>query len=206
MIISVTKWEKTAFALTIVVLLAFSSNYFLSSTFKNILREYHNLCESVNQTETNVYHMKNQLMSIKDQINSTKEQIAQLKLYVEENSSVLRDLQEGNEYELHDPLYEEAKAFIENDTSETIADAICHAKSLGIRCAYTQIVISNNWAYELIAFDTVDKGMVYFDPVTDIEVKPEIGKNYTECIIGQPYLIIALPEGNDTITDIIIVW
>lgn|GEM_PF-1840711 len=201
MVIEVTKWGKVAFALTIALLIAFSSNHLLSSTIKESLQKYHDLQESVNQTEADIQYLKDQLVLINNKINLTKKQLTFLDLSLEENLSVLKDLQEGDEYELHDPLYEEVKAFVENDTSKTIEDEIHHAKHLGMRCAYTQVIISNEGMYELIAFDTVDKGMVYFEPVTDFEVKPEIGKNYTECVIGQPYVL-----ENDTITDIITVW
>ncbi len=58
--------------------------------------------------------------------------------------------------------------------------------------------------YQLIAFDTVDNGTVYFEINTDYKVMPEIGKNYINCVDGHPYTINRL--FNDTIADILLIW
>ncbi|RLG17101.1 hypothetical protein DRN75_04145, partial [Nanoarchaeota archaeon] len=110
MVVEVTKWGKVAFALTIALLIAFSSNHLLSSTIKESLQKYHDLQESVNQTEADVQYLKDQLVLINDKINLTKNQLTLLNLSMEENLSILKELQRGDEYELHDPLYEEVKA------------------------------------------------------------------------------------------------
>jgi len=106
--------------------------------------------------------------------------------------------------------------FIKSDDSKTIEALIEKAKKQGLRCAYVEVEIvgsprvvllgetSPSEYYPVVGFNTIDKGMVYFEPVTDYRVFPEIGKKYVDCVEGKPYLPPILV--NDTITDILIIW
>ncbi|MEA2055250.1 MAG: hypothetical protein U9O49_00240, partial [Candidatus Thermoplasmatota archaeon] len=140
---------------------------------------------------------KSELDSVKSELNGTKE-------HLEQNLSELQELQQGDKYTLHDPLYGEVVAFIENDTSTDASNEISNAKSKGLRCALAEVIMGKELnMYQLIAFDTVDNGTVYFEINTDYRVMPEIGKNYINCVEGHPYTINRL--FNDTIADILLI-
>ena len=55
-------------------------------------------------------------------------------------------------------------------------------------------------AYYIVGFDTIDEGMIYFEPGTDYMLTPEIGKTYISCFEEQIYTIGIC----DTIEDILI--
>jgi hypothetical protein len=110
----------------------------------------------------------------------------------------------GNNYELHDPFYEEIEIFIENKSLTFAKESIDAAKIKGLRCAYAQVIMGEElYMYDLIAFDTIDKGFVYFQPEKQLFVTPIIGKTYKECIIDNQQNFSTF---NDTIVDIIYIW
>ena len=48
--------------------------------------------------------------------------------------------------------------------------------------------------------------MMYFEPQSDEQVEPEIGKRYYQCIIPEPGYYYEMPDYDDTIKDILIIW
>lgn len=107
----------------------------------------------------------------------------------------------GDEYHLRDPLFSEAQELVMDQAFEPLENIfvlsplgqlLYQAKKRGIRCSYVAIVVENlrsgeRGQYELIGFNTLDRGMVYFEPNTGYRVFPEIGKPYTDCVEGMPY-------------------
>jgi len=107
----------------------------------------------------------------------------------------------GDEYHLRDPLFSEAQELVLNQAFEPLENLfvlsplgqlLYQAKKRGIRCCYVAVVVENlrsgeRGQYELIGFNTLDKGMVYFEPNTGYRVFPEIGRPYTDCVEGLPY-------------------
>jgi len=88
------------------------------------------------------------------------------------------------------PEYKELQAFLADDNTDSnqyiadeytcfdyAADLNNSAESIGIRAAYVSIR-SRKWAHALVAFDTIDKGLVYIEPQSDREVELTIGKPY----------------------------
>ena len=115
----------------------------------------------------------------------------------------LENWTKGDEYELHDPLYKEATSFLENEPSVKGSIVVNNAKNKGIRCAYVEIIVSENkYIKEAIGFNTIDEDMVFFEINSKYQISPVIGKNYSECFTDQiPELV------NDyIIQEIIIVW
>lgn len=121
--------------------------------------------------------------------------------YLSENESELSNIVNGDEFSLHNPIFSELSDFIKNDNSTDAKSLIENAKKTGIRCAYTE-VDDPTGAYILVGFDTIDEGMVYFEPETDYRVTPVIGSSYVTCVEGSPYYSI----GDDTIEDIKLFW
>jgi len=56
-------------------------------------------------------------------------------------------------------------------------DVCLAARDQGIRCAYVHIGF-RDYAHAIVAFETTDKGMIYFEPQSDRRMKVEIGKEY----------------------------
>jgi hypothetical protein len=79
------------------------------------------------------------------------------------------------------------------------------AETQGIRCAVVIIrfPLKN---HVIVGFETTDEGMLYFEPQTDEQVWPVIGKEYYQCIKAKPGFHYEKPDYNDTIIDVIVCW
>ncbi len=118
-------------------------------------------------------------------------------------------------YFLYNPTYDEVREILserekilaegEKDSAKKIHD---YAEANGIRAAYVRCPIARKAAegmvyiYQLVAFETVDKGLVVIEPWSSEykEVNVEVGKRYGE-LNGLPARTY-----DDTITKITIVW
>ena len=127
----------------------------------------------------------------------------------------------GHGYTLRDPTYEEAVSFLERDkTSDNeynnddygvyvcshFARDVCNnAEAEGLRCAIVHLIYIEV-GHAIVAFDTVDEGLVYFDAITDERANPEVGKRYYKCIVPRPGFYYLPPDNDDTILDILVTW
>lgn len=124
----------------------------------------------------------------------------------------------GHGYTLKDPTHNEALDFIKSDKTnenEYVEDAyvcshfsrdVCNnAEAKGLRCAFVEVRFPES-GHAIIAFDTIDKGLVYFDAQTDESVRPVLGKRYYQCIVPKPGYSYAVPAFDDTINDILVIW
>jgi len=127
----------------------------------------------------------------------------------------------GHGYTLKDPTYKEVITFLrqdKTDENEYVEDTygvyVCshfardvgnNAEEAGLRCAYVELRYPEG-GHAIIAFDTIDEGLVYFTPQTDERVKPVIGKQYYQCIEPKPGYYYKKPSFDDTIMDILVIW
>jgi len=124
----------------------------------------------------------------------------------------------GHGYTSRDPTYGEAIIFLKEDETDRnkhveesyvcshFARDVCNnAEEEGFRCAFVEIRYSEG-GHAIIAFDTIDEELVYFDPQTDEKVKPVIGKRYYRCIEPRPGYYYEKPSFDDTIMDIFVIW
>jgi len=125
-----------------------------------------------------------------------------------QNISYLKKLQTGNDTNLYNPLYNEAKDFIKRYKSDNTSHVIKTAKNNGLRCALALSIIGEEddlLIFEGISFNTSDKGTIYFETKYGYEFYPEINTSLYNCIEkGHPYE--KNPDTNDTIIDQIIIW
>ena len=116
--------------------------------------------------------------------------------------------------ELYNPTYKEMKEFLARDKTDSNpfirGEYVCsdfaaelnhNAEANGIRVAYVRIR-AEKWGHALVAFETVDRGLIFIEPQSDREV---------ELVIGEPfpwYLVDAIsPLGyHDPLVEIQIVW
>jgi hypothetical protein len=128
------------------------------------------------------------------------------------------DAVEADALHLHNPTFEEALDFLERDRTDAneyiegeyvcshfAADVNNNAEKQGIRCALVDVRFPDS-GHAIIAFETTDEGLVYFEPLTDDRVRPVIGKRYYRCIEPEPGYIYSKPSFNDTIEDIVVIW
>jgi hypothetical protein len=113
---------------------------------------------------------------------------------------------------LRNPSYAEATAFLRDDRTDRnpyvddsyvcshFARDVCNnAEAEGLRCAFVELRYRDS-GHSIIAFDTTDKGLVYFEPQYDDEVRVEIGRSYS---LMNDYVA----EGfNDVILDVLVIW
>lgn len=169
-----------------------------------------------------ILNEENEIQEIRDKLGEGYTDIAKIKKELdaytknlEENNSKIQELKSGDEYHLYDPLYKDVVDFINKDDSMDSIESATNAKKHGLRCAYVEIIIAGStiesfgdvqsgYMYTIIAFDTVDKGMIYFEPETDYQVYPKIGKKYSDCVEGNPYTTDIFTD--DTITQILHIW
>ncbi len=115
-------------------------------------------------------------------------------------------------YNIHDPTYSEMKDFLLRDKTDEneyipviyeckhfVADVCRSADKENLRCAFV-IIFFPEGGHACVAFNTIDKGLIFIEPMYDMEMDVEIGKLYWCRDIYPP------PDYDDTIEDIIIIW
>jgi hypothetical protein len=127
----------------------------------------------------------------------------------------------GHGYTLKDPTYKEAVLFIEQDKTDEnkyvegtygvyvcshFARDVCNnAEGKGLRCAFVELRYLEE-GHSIIAFNTIDEGLVYFEAITDERVRPVVGKRYYQCIEPKPGYYYEKPSYDDTVMDILVIW
>jgi len=114
----------------------------------------------------------------------------------------------GHGYTIKDPTYLEMRSFIQRDQTdkneyiegvyicENFAADVCnHAEEENIRCAFV-IIHFPEGGHAIVAFNTVDRGLIFIEPQEDEEMEVEIGKPYWP----------RRPSHDDTVVGILIVW
>ena len=118
----------------------------------------------------------------------------------------------GHGYSSRDPTYAEMKDFIDRDkTNENTydintyncynftADVINNVEAENIHCGFVYILFPSN-AHALVAFNTIDRGLIYIEPQSDKEMDVRIGTHYWS-LNGYS------PQGyDDTVVNIAIIW
>ena len=138
------------------------------------------------QTKQNNLNKKNlELNTYQEEIEKAQSNISKMK---NENRTNLKE----------NLTYDDVISFIINDTTNEkeyddtwyncahfSKDANNNAEEQGLKCGYVVIDLKNEDPHAIIAFNTTDAGIVFFEPQTDEKVNLEIGKDYwNECIIS----------------------
>ncbi len=110
----------------------------------------------------------------------------------------------GTGYLVRNPTYNEMQEFLANEEMTSVWKINNNAEAHGIRAAYvayeTVYIATKGKHYELVAFMTVDEGLIFVEPSSHKEIKLKVGKRYSE-LNGHP-----LPDYDDTITKIRTIW
>jgi hypothetical protein len=118
----------------------------------------------------------------------------------------IEDINETGSYFLYNPTYNEVKEILDSSEANNADDIHKFAGVNGLRVAYVRIQIAREasegmvYIYQLVAFETIDKGLIFIEPWSYNEVKIEAGKSYSELNDLPPR------SYDDTITKITIIW
>ncbi|MFC2002415.1 hypothetical protein ACFLV4_00450 [Chloroflexota bacterium] len=170
--------------------------------------------DKLSVTRTQLEATKGYLSNVEGELQGTKDYLSTVEAEFEATKAKLSSIQ-TDALHLHNPTLEEAIIFLREDKTEANkyveGEYVCvhfardvdnNAESRGIRCAYVDIRYPKV-AHAIIAFDTTDEGMVYFDPSSDDRVRPVIGKQYWRCVEHKPGHYYQKPSYDDTITALI---
>ena len=109
-------------------------------------------------------------------------------------------------YFLYNPTYDEMREILAEGEMFSAKEIHDYAEINGIRVGYVRCPIARKapegrvYLYQLVAFETVDRGLIIIEPWTHREVKVEVGESYRG-VNGFP------PSSyDDTITKMTIVW
>jgi len=182
-------------------------------------------------SEGEILGTRGEIAALKSELQDTQDHLsdveAELELTRDSMSDVVAELEdararlsavEADALHLHNPTFKEARDFLEEDKTDAneyvegeyvcshfAADVNNNAERQGIRCALVDVRFPRS-SHAIIAFDTTDEGLVYFDPITDDRVRPVIGEHYWECIEPEPGYEYEKPSFDDTIEDIVVIW
>jgi len=217
-------------ALIICMIISVGATYYFTEKTRqtdiNSLKSYHE-CEMGN-LRSYVSHMENitdelteEIEDADDLLSDIQEELELTNISLQENISELDNLKSGNNYDLHDPTYNEVVSFIAQDKTneeEYIEDVFdceqfaqqvnTNAENIGIRCAYVVIYFDGtNAGHGIVGFNTVDRGMVYIEPQSDEWVENlTVGNDFwTDCIVPNGnYYYEEAP--NDTVKEVLLFW
>ncbi len=116
--------------------------------------------------------------------------------------------------ELSNPTHKEMREFLARDKTDSnpfiSGEYVCsdftaqvnsNAEAGGIRVAYVRIR-SEKWGHAVVAFETVDRGLIFIEPQSDKEAKLVIGEPFPWRSIGA----ISPLTSFDPVTEIQIIW
>lgn len=109
-------------------------------------------------------------------------------------------------YFLYNPTYDELQELLVDAETGSAKEIHDYAEINGIRAGYVRCPIARKapkgmvYLYQLVAFETVDRGLLIIEPWSHREVKVEVGQSYSQLngFPDSPY--------NDTVTKMTIVW
>ena len=214
---------KRVLATIIIVVLAIGMVFcgigwgFAQQDLDSAQTEASSLEATVESTESELSDAKDELLTIEADLQATKNYLSEVEEELQTTKLRLSATQ-TDIFHLHNPTLEEITSFLTEDKTDSnkyVEDTyVCshfardvnnNADSQGIRCAYVDIRYPDS-AHAIIAFNTIDNGLVYFDPSTDDRVRLIMGKEYWRCIEPKPGYYYEKPSFDDTIVDIIVIW
>jgi len=102
----------------------------------------------------------------------------------------------GTRVELYNPTYKEMAEFLASDETDSCSfvtgEFVCsdfaaqlnnNAEANGIRAAYVRIR-SKKWGHAIVAFETVDSGLIFIEPQSDRKIKLVIGEPFPWYLVG----------------------
>ena len=203
---------------------------FLSTAYYDTEAELGKAEAELGMTEMELSYTKGELETTTIELEATKADLLSrnteleiIKQKSQEKEAELADLQISYEglmaehgYTIKDPTYREMLKFLREDNTDKdryleneyvctdFAAEVCNnAEEEDIRCAYVYLMHPEDIAHAIIAFNTIDKGLIYIEPQYDEQLRGvEIGESFHDCL-GSGY---EKPDYDDTIEKIVTIW
>jgi hypothetical protein len=160
---------------------------------------------------------KDYLTEVEAELQLTKDDLSDVEAELADVAARLSAI-EASALSLHNPTFREVVDFLEEDRTDDneyvedeyvcshfAADVNNNAEQQGIRCALVEVRFPDS-GHAIVAFDTTDEGMVYFEAISDERVRPVIGERYWQCIEPASGYVYEEPSFDDTILDIVVIW
>ncbi len=177
-------------------------------------------------TETELQSTKDELYSVETELASTLDSLDTIQAELDITRDALTDLEisyeglmTGHGYTIKDPTYREMMSFLRADDTDKadyvkgeyecteFATDLCNSvEEEGIRCAYVTLKFPGGNGHAIVAFNTVDKGLIYIEPQYDDLVRVEIGKYFYKCVVPKTGYFYEKPDYDDTIEEVLIAW
>ena len=207
----------------------------LTNTKDNLAQtqsEYTIIAADLARTKESLEDTRNSLAATKDQLDkatdeltlteseltSTKADLSQTQLMLANTEEQYQRLTTGFGYVYNDPSYIQMMRFLNDDQTDKrtydenyyncynfATDTANNAKKQNIRCGVVYIIYRSG-AHAIIAFDTLDKGLLFYEPQSDEEVKLSIGEHYYQSIVPDPDHYYDPPAYDDTVLSFTISW
>ena len=209
----VVRWQLTEQDLALAMAELSSTQATLVGSEEELLGTKSELTTLKSEVESN----RDYLSDVEAELQLTKDNLSDLEAELADTEARLAAM-EADTLHLHDPTLEEALDFLKRDRTDDneyiedeyvcshfAADINNNAEKQGIRCALVELRFPDS-GHAVVAFDTTDEGMVFFEPLNDDRVRPVIGKRYYRCVEPKPGYVYEKPSFNDTIEDIVVIW
>ena len=160
-----------------------------------------------------------ELAATLDRLITTQAELDDKEIELSELQVNYEGLMTGHGYTIKDPTYKEMLRFLEDDDTdeaeyitgeyeciEFTTDLCNRAEEKDIRCAYVSVRFPGGRGHAIVAFNTIDKGLIYIEPQYDDLVEIEIGKPFRKCVVPKEGVTYVKPSHDDTIEEVLIAW
>ncbi len=181
---------------------------------------------SLAATESKLETAEDELQSAETELAAALDTASMVRSELDEKEGEIAELQTsydglmaGHGYTIKDPTYQEMVNFISGDDTDKaeyitgeyectdFATRLCNnAEEKGIRCAYVSIRFPGGSGHAIVAFNTIDKGLIYIEPQYDDLVDIVIGKPFYKCVVPKEGVVYEKPAQDDTIEKVLVAW
>ena len=170
-------------------------------------------------TEEGRQSAETELASTLDRLTTTQAELDDKEIELSELQINYEGLVTGHGYTITDPSYNDMLRFLEDDDTdeaeyitgeyeciEFTTDLCNRAEEKGIRCAYVSVRFPDGRGHAIVAFNTIDKGLIYIEPQYDDLVNIVIGKPFYKCVVPKEGVTYVKPSHDDTIEEVLVAW
>ena len=170
-------------------------------------------------TEGTLHSTETELASALDTASTVRSELDEKEAELADLQTSYDGLMAGHGYTIKDPTYKEMMSFISDDDTDKaeyivdeyectdFATRLCNnAEEKGIRCAYVSIKFPGGKGHAIVAFNTIDKGLVYIETQYDDLVNIVIGKPFYKCVVPEEGVVYEKPAQDDTIERVLVAW
>ena len=228
---NITKHSHLKFIVPVVVFVAASLTLGFvllgqQNTVSKVRNDLASTQSSTSQDQSSTSSQQGVLASVQTQIDQTRKDITDSanSLLVKQGQLSALQTQLSNltsdsyGFGLSDPTYQQVLNFIAKDTIDAnnydlmnyncwdfTVDTVVNALKQHIRCGLVSISYIGP-GHAIVAFNTTDAGIVYFDPQDDVRVILKTGSRFYQCLVAPPGYHYNPPSYDDTILDFAVIW